>query len=181
MQRLTSHFQEYLRRIYATPLPQTTGGVISESQSSSDDIQMETETGSDDDGGRSASGRLKIVIDWGALDVDREIQTISDGKDSDSIIKLLVELISVFGESMEQQLSEFPVIRFPLSKDPTTFLNRAKGKPYPSVRVPGTELYFCSHSDRPQKVKLLRELFSRLTLPDGGDFPSGSVEVSIEV
>src|SRR5277367_6552392 len=61
-----------------------------------------------------------------------------------------------------------------------TFLNRARGTPYGSIRVPGTELYFCAHSQRTEKVERLRKLFSRLTLPDGGDFPPGSVEVSIE-
>ena len=182
MQRLTSHFQAYLGRLYANSEPNAAGGIIIDSPSGNGDGQADTERAADESGARSTGGRLKIVIDWGALDVDRETQTISEGKDSDSIIKLLVELLGSFGDTMKQQLIEFPVIRYPLSKDPaTTFLNRAKGTPYSSMRVPGTELYFCAHSQKTEKVERLRKLFSRLTLPDGGDFPPGSVEVSIEV
>ncbi len=47
------------------------------------------------------------------------------------MVKLLVELIGAFGEPMKQQLTELPVIRFPLSKSPSTdLMNRAKGRPF---------------------------------------------------
>jgi hypothetical protein len=82
---------------------------------------------------------------------------------------------------MQRQLSELPVIRYPLSKDPATaFLNRSRGTPYGSIRVPGTDLYFCPQSGRTEKVERLGKLFSQLTLPDGSDFPPDSVEVSID-
>jgi len=181
MQRLTSHFQEYLRRIYATPGHETAGGVGISAQLDENSGQREPQTDGDENGARTTGGRLKIVIDWGALDVDQEMQTIMEDKDSDSIIKLLVELIGAFGDSMKNQLTELPVIRYSLSKTPATdFLNRAKGKPYSSLLVPGTDLYFCPQSQRTEKVERLRKLFSRLTLPDGRDFPPASVEVSID-
>jgi len=179
MQRLTGHFQEYLRRIYSNPAQQSVGGVVTEACGS--DGQSDPENDTDKSGARTAGGRLKIVIDWGALDVDRETQTIAKDRDSDSIIELLDKLIGEFGELMKQQLTEFPVIRYPLSKDPAiAFLNRAKGKPHGSICVPGTDLYFCPQSSRTEKVERLRKLFSRLTLPDGSDFPPNGVEVSIE-
>ena len=121
------------------------------------------------------------MIDWGALDVDRETQTISGGPPSDLIIKLLVELIGAFGKPMEQQLTELPVIRYPLSRNPATaFVNGATGKLFSSILVPGTDLHFCPHSSTSEKVTRLTTLFSRLALPDGRDFPEGSVECSIE-
>ena len=180
MQRLTAHFQEYLRGIYSNPAQQPSGGVVPDAQSASGDGQPDSENGIEESGARTTGGRLKIVIDWGALDVDRKTQTIAKNQDSDSIVELLVELIGAFGESMKQQLVERPVVRYPLSNDPATFLNRSKGTRYPSVRVPGTDLYFCPQSQKTEKIERLRRLFARLTLPDGGDFPPDSIAVSIE-
>jgi hypothetical protein len=181
MQRLTSHFQEYLRKIYATSVQQLTGGVAGDSPNAAVDGQSDPEQDADENGTRTAVGRLKIVIDWGALDVDRETQTISGGPASDLIVKLLVELIGAFGKAMEQQLTELPVIRFPLSRNPTTaFVNGATGKPFNSIPVPGTDLHFCPHSGNSEKVTRLTTLFSRLVLPDGRDFPEGSVQCSLE-
>ena len=114
------------------------------------------------------------------MDVDREKQTITGDTDTDSVVALLVELIGAFGEPMRQQLSDGPVIRYPLSTNPDAFLNRARQTHYTTIGVPGTDLYFCPHSQRTEKVEKLRRLFARLTLPDGDDFPPGSVEVSIE-
>jgi hypothetical protein len=177
MQALTGHFQEYLARIYANPALPPVGGVVTPEG----DSQPEADGATDETGGRASGGRMKIVIDWSALDIDRETQTIMRETDSDTIVEMLVELIGVFGESMKEQLCELPVIRFRLSKEPATaFLNRATGEPYKSIRVPGTDLFFCPQSDRPQKMKRLRELFAKLTLPDGGDFPPESIEVLIE-
>jgi hypothetical protein len=45
---------------------------------------------------------------------------------------------------------------------------------------PGTDLYFCPLSGTREKVTRLKNLFSRLTLPDGTNFPPGSVELSID-
>ncbi len=177
MQRLTSHFQEYLRRNYANPTQQPVGGIVTDARSSAGDGQ----SAADENGPRPAGGNLKIVIDWGALDVDRESQTISGGQASDLIVKLLVDLLGAFGKPMEQQLTELPVIRYPLSRDPaTTFLNPSTGTPFSSIRLPGTDLYFCPQSSTREKERRLKELFSRLTLPDGSDFPPTSIEVSID-
>jgi 5-methylcytosine-specific restriction endonuclease McrA len=176
MQSLTSRFQEYLQQIYAN-----LGKAEIDARPDEDTVQAALGNEPDENGARPPRGRLKIVIDWGALDVDREMQTIMEDKDSDSIIKLLVELIGAFGDSMKNQLTDLPVIRYPLSKTPATdFLNRARGTPYDSLPVPGTELYFCPQSHRTEKVERLRIMFSRLTLPDGRDFPPASVEVSID-
>ena len=109
------------------------------------------------------------------------MQTIADAHASDSIVKLLVELIGAFGSPMEQQLTELKVIRYPLSRTPATaFLNPATRAPFTSIRVPGTDLHFCPQSSNEEKVRRLKTLFSRLTLLDGRDFPPGSVDVSID-
>ncbi len=174
MQRLTSHFQEYLGRIYANAAQQPVGGVIGESRDLAGDV-------ADENGAAPSTTRLKIVIDWGALDVDREPQTISGGPASDLVVKLLVELLGAFGSHMEQQLTELPVIRYPLSRSPATaFLNPATGIPFGSICLPGTDLHFCPQSSTREKERRLKELFSRLTLPDGSNFPEGSVECVIE-
>ncbi|HQN02163.1 MAG TPA: HNH endonuclease signature motif containing protein, partial [Candidatus Hydrogenedentes bacterium] len=177
MQRLTTHFQDYLRRIYASPTLQLGSDVVPESPTGADSGASDA----NDDAAetRAAAGKLKIVIDWGALDVDRETQTIAEDQDSKTIVKLLVELIGVFGEFMKQQLMEFPVIRFPLSKNPDAFLNRVRGTRYNSIQVPGTDLFFCPHSQRTEKAERLKTLFSRLTLRDGRGFPPDSIDISI--
>lgn len=181
MQRLAPQLQEYLQRIYAQPSLPPAGGVVDSPTNLPTDGLGDAERDSDENGSRAAAGKLKIVIDWGALDVDREKQTLSGGKASDLIVKLLVELISAFGEPMIQQLTELPVIRFPLSKSPATaFLNGATGKPFSFMPVTGTDLHFCPQSGTVEKVTRLTTLFSRLVLPDGRDFPEGSVQCSME-
>ncbi len=181
MQRLASHFQEYLQRIYANPANPPAGGVVDSPRNPTGDGPPDAERDVDENGARAAAGKLKIVIDWGALDVDRETQTISGGKASDLIVKLLVELIGAFGKPMERQLTELPVIRFPLSSNPATaFINWATGKPFSFMPVTGTDLHFCPQSGTVEKVARLTTLFSRLVLPDGRNFPEGSVEFSIE-
>ena len=179
MQRLTSHFEEYLRRIYATPGQQTAG--VDEIGPAPDENsgQRGPQNAGDSNGARASGGRLRILIRWGELDVDREEQTISDDQASASIVKLLVELINAFGDSMKQQLTELPVIRYPLSKNRSDFVT-STGQQLASVLVPGTDLYFCPHSDNRQKVTQLGRLFSQLTLPDGRAFPPDSVELSID-
>ena len=180
MQRLSLHFREYLQRIYTNTTQQTVGGPEISDERNQDLEQASAENELEENGGRASEGRLKIVIDWGALDVDRETQTISEDQASDSVVKLLVEIIAAFGEPMKQQLTELPVVRFPLSRSPSTaFINRAKGKPISSLPVPGTDLFFCPQSGTREKVARLKNLFSRLTLPDGRSFPTGSVELSI--
>ena len=64
---------------------------------------------------------------------------------------------------METNLTSNPVIRFPLSANPEVdFVNEASGKSYSHKKIPGTDLYLCTHSDTPQKVKKLRELVATL-------------------
>ena len=179
MQGLATHFQEYLQRIYGNTTEPLTGVV--EGGTPAADAVADSEKDADENGTRAAAGKLKIVIDWGALDVDREKQTLSGGKASDLIVKLLVELITTFGRSIEHQLTELPVIRFPLSRNPATaFINGATGRTFSFLPVPGTDLHFCPQSGTVEKVARLTTLFSRLALPDGSDFPEGSVECSLD-
>jgi hypothetical protein len=89
-------------------------------------------------------------------------------------------LLDTFGKPMREQLLELPIVRFPLSTNPMTdFVNRSRNKPYSYTQIAGTDLYFCPHSQRSQKVERLKALFSRLTLPDGSEFPDDCVTVSI--
>jgi hypothetical protein len=181
MQRLTSHFQEYLARKYATPGHESAGEVGIGPQPDETMRQRESQNDVDENGARAPGGRLRILIHWGELDVDREDQPISDDQAPATIVQLLVELINTFRDSMKQQLAELPVIRYPLSKTPNIdFVNAAKGRAFNSIRVPGTDLYFCPQSSNEEKVKRLNKLFSRLTLPDGRNFPPDGVEVSID-
>jgi hypothetical protein len=141
------------------------------------------EGGLPDEQNGTLRGKLKIVIDWGALDIDRAPQTISERNDADTILELLRALIDTFGKHMREQLTEIPIIRFPLSADPSTaFLNRAKNKPYSNTQVPGTDpaLYFCPQSQQSEKLERLKALLSRLTLPDGSEFPADCITLSIE-
>jgi hypothetical protein len=168
MQRLTQQFQEYITRIYdgshAGELP------LAQQQIDSPDDQ--------NGGGRDG---ISVVIDWGALDVDRPGQKIRKDNDTDTIVELLKLLLDTFRKPMREQLTEIPIVRFPLSTNPTTdFLNRAQNRPYSYTQIPGTDLYFCPHSQRTQKVERLKSLVSRLTLPDGSEFPDGCIRISIE-
>ncbi len=179
MQRLTPHFQEYLRRIYATANQRGAGAVPT--YPPPDEILLQAESQSDSAGneGRAQGGRLKILIHWGELDVARVDQTISEDQASDSIAILLGELIHEFKDSMTEQLTELPIIRYPLSEDRSVFVT-ATGQKLSSILVPKTDLFFCPHSDNRQKVTQLGKLFSLLTLPDGRNFPADSVELSFD-
>lgn len=170
MQNLTQFFQDYIIRVCDGP-PQTTNeGVI-------EGLALE----SDDEQNPNGKEGIKIVVDWGALDVDRPSQTIRKANDADTIVEFLKLLLDSFGTPMREQLLELPIVRFPLSTRPMTdFLNRSQNKPYCYTQVPGTDLYFCPHSQRSQKLERLRALFARLTLPDGGEFPDGCITVTIE-
>jgi hypothetical protein len=122
-----------------------------------------------------------VVIDWGALDIDRPEQTIRKNNDTDTIVELLKLLLDTFKKPMRDQLMEMPIVRFPLSTNPASdFMNKAQNRPYSYTQVPGTDLYFCAHSQRSQKVERMKALFSRLTLPDGSELPDGCITVSVE-
>ena len=181
MQRLAPQFQDYLRRICASSARQPSGGTVGDSRDVTAIGQSEPDQDAGENGNPAAAGGLRIVVDWGALDVDRETQTFSGGSASELIAKLLVELIGEFGEPMKQQLTELKVLRYPLSRNPaTTFLNSSTGVPFNSICLPGTDLHFCPQSGNREKVTRLTTLFSRLVLPDGNGFPEGSVQISIE-
>lgn len=183
MQRLTEHFQQYLRQINANPAQQMTGEVLAGTRRDENTGQAGAGNKTDGNVAPAPGKKLKIVIHWRELGVEgREDQTIREDQAVDSIVRLLVELIGAFGKSMQQQLTELPVIRYPLSRNPATdFVNAATGRPFSSILVPGTtDLHFCPQSSTPEKVTRLGKLFSRLALPDGRDFPEGSVECSIE-
>lgn len=168
LQKLTPHFQDYINAVYSKPT----------------ELPSEPEPGPDPDPGdpnEAGQRKIKILIDWGAMDIDRNMQTISEGNDAATIVELLRVLLDTFGKSMREQLTEEPVIRFPLSTQPlTTFLNKAQGRPYAYSQIPGTDLYFCPQSQQSQKIERLRSLFSRLTLPDGSEFPAGCITVSLD-
>lgn len=133
------------------------GGVLTSKRTRTGHSQGDSDDDVNGNGALVTGTRPKFVIDWAALDVDRETETISGGPASDMIRKLLVELIREFGDSMKQQLTELPVIAFPLLKNPATdFPNRAKGRPNGSLPMPGTDLVSCPHSDTETKVLRLR-------------------------
>lgn len=170
MQRRTDYFHAYISRI-CDPRTQAT------ETSKPDDVDM---NGPDDGevGGREG---IRIVIDWGALDVDRPTEALRKSNDNKTIVELLRLLLAEFKKPMREQLTELPIVRFPLSTNPMRdFLNRAKNTPYSYSAIPGTDLYFCGHSNRTQKIERLRALFSRLTLPDDSEFPDGCVTVSVD-
>ncbi|MBW7893734.1 MAG: DUF262 domain-containing protein [Opitutaceae bacterium] len=172
MQRLTGHFKAYLDRVYSKNSGALTAQSIADASLSDDTIEI-----GDDRPGRS---RIKVTIDWGTLDVDREKQTFAEPQASATVVKLLAALIAEFGATMTAQLREIPVLRYPLSDKPDEdFVNSQTGKPFSYLPVPGTKLYFCPQSGSAEKVRRLNELFGRLVLPDDRVFPEGSVEVSL--
>lgn len=171
LQQLTQHFQDYITAIYSQPRELIPEPLFEVGATGAEDEENDAQ----------GPKRIKIVIDWGALDIDRNVQTISEGNDAATIVELLRVLLDTFGSSMRGQLLVEPIVRFPLSTQPAVdFLNRAQGKAYSSTQIPGTDLYFCAQSQQSQKVERLQSLFSRLTLPDGSEFPPDCITVSVE-
>ncbi len=170
LQELASFFQSYIDRIY-----------LSASQSADEATSADFETEAAEERSEASGGKIQVVIEWGALDIDRNVQTISERNDSETIVELLRVLLDAFGEPLKEQLIETPVIRFPLSTQPKMdFLNKARGRPYSYTQIPGTDLYFCANSGRMEKLARLKALFTRLTLPDGSEFPSDCITVSVQ-
>jgi hypothetical protein len=121
------------------------------------------------------------VVDWPALDIDREKEKFEEPLASQTVVRFLAELIKAFGEPITTQLQELPVVRYPLAKDPSVaFQNPTTGRPFSSLPVPGTNLFFCPHSSNQEKVRRLKELIGRLVLPEDRGFPDGSVEVTTQ-
>lgn len=177
MQRLHGHFRGYLARIYTKSSSVAVGLLIGDTES----LHLgQMDDGTDNGGEGSGRSRIKITVDWGTLDVDREKQTFSEPQASATVVKLLAALIAEFGASMTTQLGEIPILRYPLSDKPEeAFLNPKTGKAFSYLPVPGTKLYFCPQSSSPEKVRRLTELFGRLVLPDDRVFPEGSIEVTL--
>lgn len=170
MQSLTQHFQDHITRVYSR-----------QQDAFSEAISLDQSADESEDGSSNGREGIKISIDWGALDIDRPVDVIRKSNDTETIVELLRLLLETFKKPMREQLTELPIVRFPLSTNPMTdFLNRAQNRPYSYTGIPGTDLYFCPHSQRSQKVERLRALLSRLTLPDGGEFPDDCVTVTIE-
>jgi hypothetical protein len=166
MQALRPIFEDHIERVYSQA-----------SKGSGDGLSLELE---DENVQRGSGKRLKILIDWGALDVDREPEVLSGPNASDVVVKFVAGLIRTFGKPIEDQLLELPVLRYPLSRDPNAFLNPSTGETYRTARIGETGLYLCLQSSTEEKQRRLSELIGRLTLPDGSDFPEGSVECSLE-
>jgi hypothetical protein len=182
MLRLTPQFKDYLDRIYQREEKHGSHHVFGDGFEG-DTTEASENSGSTGkrDGVVARGGSFRIVVNWGALDVDRETQVFTGDPASELVVQLLVAMLREFGKPLEQQLTELPVIRFPLSRNPKAdFVNRATGKAFGAIQIPETDLYFCPHSDNEQKVKNLTVLFSRLTLPDGRGFPEGSVQFSLD-
>lgn len=170
MQHLTQHFKDYIAHIYDSPQRPTAETILDDQLPEGDDER--------NGGGRQG---IKIVIDWGALDIDRPVQTIRKSNDTDTIVELLKLLLDTFKTPMRDQLVDLPIVRFPVSTNPKTdFLNRAQKRPYSYTQILGTDLYFCPHSQRSQKVERLKALLSQLTLPDGGEFPDDCITVTVD-
>ena len=133
MQRLTKHFQDYISRVYDSPQQFATDSLF-------EDTIFEREAEENWDTNREG---IKIVIDWGALDIDRETQTIRKANDADTIVELLRLLLETFKKPIRDQLVELPIVRFPLSTNPMRdFLNRSQNRPYSYTQIPGTDLFF---------------------------------------
>ena len=170
LQESTQYLQEYIARIYDGP----------QTGASAPPPNQEQREFPDERNGSSREG-IKVEIDWGALDVDRCMQTVRKDNDTDTIVELLRLLLDAFGKPMRDQLLESPIVRFPLSTNPAAdFLNRSQNRPYSYSLIPGTDLYFCGQSQRSEKIQRLKALFSRLTLPGGGEFPDECIKISAE-
>jgi 5-methylcytosine-specific restriction endonuclease McrA len=154
LQKLTPVFQEHINKIYHpenSPPP-----VLPDPESVKPDQE----------------GRLKFIINWEKLSVEKAPKTIFAGNDAKSIAELLGMLIAEFGDDMAEQLKKWPVLRYPLSANPKRPFGR-----YSYRQVPGTKLYFCPQSSRGEKRRRLMELFSKLTTPDGETFPGNAIEI----
>ena len=175
MLRLTPHFQAYLKRFYAAPDLQLPAEPTGPANGTETDCATRGEVCD-----QRPPAMLTIHVSWGRLGLEMPDETICEPQATDSILKLLSKLLTTFGKPMEQQLTQLPIIRFPLSKRPTEdFINRGTGRPFSHLAVRGTDLYFCPHSDNREKARRLRRLVSRLKLPDGSDFSEGSIEFSV--
>jgi hypothetical protein len=124
--------------------------------------------------GPDISGKLRIFIRWGLLEKALPDEEICEKNSAATIVKFVEKLIRHFGKDMENRLTEVPVIRYPLSRNPSVdFLNPKKGQTYPHALISGTDLYICTQSSNREKVEGLIKLALAL------EFPAGSVGVSM--
>jgi len=124
--------------------------------------------------GSDTLGKLRIIIRWVLLEKALPDEEICEGKSAATVVRFVEKLIRHFGKEMENRLTRVPVLRYPLSRNPSVdFLNPKKGQTYPHSLISGTDLYICTISSNREKVKRLKNLASALK------FPVGSIEVTL--
>jgi len=119
-------------------------------------------------------GELKIIIRWRLLEKALPDDEICENTAAGTLVKFIERLIRVLGKEMADQLTQVPVVRYPLSRNPSIdFLNPRRGQLYPHALIPGTDLYVCTQSSNKEKEQKLKKLPVSLGLP------TESIEVSM--
>ncbi len=128
------------------------------------------------DAGRRGRSRIRIRVHWSQMHKAGGDEEFCEPDAAETVLRFVEKLIRVFGSEMAEKLTRIPVIRYPLSDNPTVaFLNVRQGRPHSHTLVPGTGLYLCTISSNPEKRDRVLRMVDRLELP------AGSVEITLVV
>lgn len=120
--------------------------------------------------------KLRIEINWPALQKGDAPEVIHCSKDTDTIVDFCSRLLEVFGDEGLDWMTERAVTRFPASRTPAeTFKNPVSGMVYTSREIGNTGFYVCTHSSQPEKVQRLQTWIAGLPEPI-----DAAISVSVE-
>ena len=130
-------------------------------------------------GNRAPNTGISILIRWSAIPNQprRDDQVIQFRDVGKTQAHFLASLFRAFGleHEVSRRLMRLKMNRnVPLSRNPADFVKRDGGAPYASKRVPGTELYLCTHGDTPERIETIHRIVREL------GFRSGSVDATVE-
>jgi hypothetical protein len=114
-------------------------------------------------------GPIVLCLDWPRAGIDQSRLEICEGKDSRTVVKLMEHLSATMGEAVLERLAGIQTGRGPLlSRRPAIdYRLGSGGRTYMNHAVADTGWFVLTHSDRHEKIALIRRIGQRLQLPEG--------------
>ena len=100
--------------------------------------------------------KLRIAVDWPKLGKGEAVPVIHEAVETNTLVKFCAALIEAEGPNAIQWLTETPITRYAISKEPlVTFKNPVSGGAYSHRAIERTGYYLCTISSQEEKLKRL--------------------------
>jgi hypothetical protein len=100
--------------------------------------------------------KLRIAVDWPKLGKGDTVQVFHEAMETNTLVKFCGALIDAYGPNAIKWLTETPITRYAISKEPlVTFKNPVSGGAYSHRAIEKTGYYLCTISSQEEKLKKL--------------------------